>query len=47
MDSKVPSILYYRQDGSVHSVGADAVLPGMDLEAEDQDLFLVEWSVSS
>ncbi|EJF61940.1 hypothetical protein DICSQDRAFT_161253 [Dichomitus squalens LYAD-421 SS1] len=42
-DSKIPSILYYRQDGSVHSAGAEAALPGMDLEAEDQELVLVEW----
>ncbi|TBU25276.1 hypothetical protein BD311DRAFT_853631 [Dichomitus squalens] len=42
-DSKIPSILYYRQDGSVHSAGAEAALPGMDLEAEDQELVFVEW----
>ncbi|KAI0350808.1 hypothetical protein OH77DRAFT_1412306 [Trametes cingulata] len=42
-DSKIPSILYYRQDGSVHSVGAEAAQPGMELEAEDEDLIFVEW----
>ncbi|KAL1941029.1 hypothetical protein VTO73DRAFT_7665 [Trametes versicolor] len=42
-DSKIPSILYYRRDGTVHSVGAEAALPGMELEAEDEDLVFVEW----
>ncbi|KAI0367126.1 hypothetical protein BV20DRAFT_1055106 [Pilatotrama ljubarskyi] len=42
-DSKIPSILYYRQDGTVHSVGAEAAQPGMELEAEDEDLIFVEW----
>ncbi|TBU27625.1 hypothetical protein BD311DRAFT_778837 [Dichomitus squalens] len=41
-DWKIPSILCYRQDGSVHSVGAEAAPPGLDLEAEYQDLVLVE-----
>ncbi|RPD55189.1 hypothetical protein L226DRAFT_493295 [Lentinus tigrinus ALCF2SS1-7] len=42
-DSKIPSILYYRRDGSVHSAGAQAAAPGMDLVAEDEDLIFVEW----
>ncbi|KAI0628133.1 hypothetical protein C8Q77DRAFT_1162430 [Trametes polyzona] len=42
-DSKIPSILYYRRDGTVHSVGAEAAMPGMELEAEDEDLVFVEW----
>ncbi|KAL1941016.1 hypothetical protein VTO73DRAFT_7652 [Trametes versicolor] len=42
-DSKIPSILYYRQDGTVHSVGAEAAIPGIELEAEDEDLVFVEW----
>ncbi|KAI9060753.1 hypothetical protein FKP32DRAFT_1577403 [Trametes sanguinea] len=41
--SKIPSILYYRQDGTVHSAGAEAAQPGMDLAAEDEDLVFVEW----
>lgn len=46
-DSKIPSILYYRRDGTVHSVGAEAALPGMELEAEDEDLVFVEWCAHS
>ncbi|KAI8977711.1 hypothetical protein BD414DRAFT_538976 [Trametes punicea] len=42
-DSKIPSILYYRQDGTVHSVGAEAAQPGMELEAEDEGLVFVSW----
>ncbi|KAI0708756.1 hypothetical protein C8T65DRAFT_650008 [Cerioporus squamosus] len=42
-DSKIPSILYYRRDGSVHSAGAQAAAPGMDLVSEDEDLTFVEW----
>ncbi|KAI0773051.1 hypothetical protein BD413DRAFT_656213 [Trametes elegans] len=42
-DSKIPSILYYRRDGTVHSIGAEAAQPGMELEAEDEDLVFVEW----
>ncbi|OJT02592.1 Heat shock 70 kDa protein 12B [Trametes pubescens] len=42
-DSKIPSILYYRRDGTVHSIGAEAAHPGIELEAEDEDLVFVEW----
>ncbi|KAI0738321.1 hypothetical protein C8Q80DRAFT_1113973 [Daedaleopsis nitida] len=42
-DTKIPSILYYRPDGTVHSAGAEAAVPGIELEAEDEDLFLVQW----
>ncbi|KAI0629325.1 hypothetical protein C8Q77DRAFT_1220485 [Trametes polyzona] len=42
-DSKIPSILYYRPDGTVHSAGAEAALPGIELEAEDDQLVFVEW----
>ncbi|KAI0704722.1 hypothetical protein C8Q76DRAFT_631038 [Earliella scabrosa] len=42
-DSKIPSILYYNQDGTVHSAGAEAAAPGMDIQAEDLDLHFVEW----
>ncbi|KAI0750425.1 hypothetical protein C8Q74DRAFT_1374012 [Fomes fomentarius] len=42
-DSKIPSILYYRPDGTVHSAGAEAAAPGMEFEAEDHDLVFVEW----
>ncbi|KAI0738326.1 hypothetical protein C8Q80DRAFT_1275839 [Daedaleopsis nitida] len=42
-DSKIPSILYYHQDGTVHSAGAEAAAPGMEFEAEDHELVFVEW----
>ncbi|KAL6306646.1 hypothetical protein BKA93DRAFT_133315 [Sparassis latifolia] len=42
-DSKIPSILYYDQDGKVRAVGAEAALPNMDLQVEDEDLIFVEW----
>ncbi|PIL25741.1 hypothetical protein GSI_11491 [Ganoderma sinense ZZ0214-1] len=42
-NSKIPSILYYRQDGTLHSAGAEAKAPGMDIVAEDENLLLVEW----
>ena len=44
-DSKIPSIMYYNQDGSVHSAGAEATAPGIELDAEDNELILVEWFV--
>ncbi|KAI1793722.1 hypothetical protein LXA43DRAFT_202911 [Ganoderma leucocontextum] len=40
---KIPSILYYRQDGTLHSAGAEATVPGMELVVEDEDLIFVEW----
>lgn len=46
-DSKIPSILYYSSDGTVRAVGAEAALPSMALEAEDEDLIFVEWCVVS
>ncbi|KAH9940096.1 uncharacterized protein BXZ73DRAFT_43137 [Epithele typhae] len=42
-DSKIPSILYYKPDGSVACAGAEAALPGTDLEVEDNDYRFVEW----
>ncbi|PIL34614.1 hypothetical protein GSI_03393 [Ganoderma sinense ZZ0214-1] len=42
-NSKIPSVLYYRQDGTLHSVGAEAKAPGMELVAEDENLIFVEW----
>ena len=44
-DSKIPSILYYNPDGTVHSAGAEAARPGIEIEAEDNELVLVEWFV--
>ncbi|KAI0704701.1 hypothetical protein C8Q76DRAFT_801605 [Earliella scabrosa] len=40
---KIPSIMYYRPDGTVHSIGAEAAIPGIELDAEDEDLFYVQW----
>lgn len=40
---KIPSILYYTQDGKVYAAGAEAASPSMKLEAEDEDLIPVEW----
>ncbi|KAI0750422.1 hypothetical protein C8Q74DRAFT_368077 [Fomes fomentarius] len=42
-DSKIPSILYYRPDGTLHSAGAEAAVPGIELEAEDENLIFVQW----
>lgn len=42
-NSKIPSIMYYNPDGSVRAVGAEAALPGLALDAEDQNLHFVEW----
>ena len=44
---KIPSILYYNPDGTVHSVGAEAAVPGMELEASDKNLIFVDWYVNS
>lgn len=42
-DHKIPSILWYTQNGDVRAAGAEARDPGMTLVAEDEDLILVEW----
>ncbi|GJE90679.1 HSP70 family protein [Phanerochaete sordida] len=42
-DFKIPSILYYTQEGQVRAAGAEARDPGMTLVAEDEDLLFVEW----
>lgn len=42
-DFKIPSILYYTQDGKVHAAGAEAAAPLMKLEAEDLNLVFVQW----
>ncbi|KAI0656117.1 hypothetical protein C8Q70DRAFT_1056983 [Cubamyces menziesii] len=42
-DTKIPSIIYYRPDGTIHSIGAEAALPGIDLQADDEELIFVEW----
>lgn len=42
-DPKIPSILYYTQDGKVHAAGAEAASPTLKAEAEDDGLVFVEW----
>ncbi|KAI0628248.1 hypothetical protein C8Q77DRAFT_1149000 [Trametes polyzona] len=42
-DNKIPSILYYKPDGTIHSVGAEAAAPAVDAVAEDEGLVLVKW----
>ncbi|KAI0701306.1 hypothetical protein BC835DRAFT_1404545 [Cytidiella melzeri] len=42
-DFKIPSVLWYTQDGQVRAAGAEARAPKMTLIAEDEDLILVEW----
>lgn len=45
-DFKIPSVLWYTQDGKVRAAGAEARDPGMFLAAEDEDLVFVEWYVN-
>ena len=45
-DAKIPSVLYYTEDGSLFAAGAEAMSPAMRLEAEDNNLIFVEWYVS-
>ncbi|KAI0750429.1 hypothetical protein C8Q74DRAFT_1394251 [Fomes fomentarius] len=39
--SKIPSIIYYYPDGRLHSIGADAIRPGIEFEVEDYSLILL------
>ena len=39
--------MYYFPNGTVHSAGAEAARPGIDLDAEDEDLSFVQWLVHS
>ncbi|KAJ3012576.1 hypothetical protein NUW54_g1828 [Trametes sanguinea] len=41
--TKIPSVLYYYPSGDIHSAGAEATLPDIELEAQDLGLILVEW----
>ncbi|KAI9060751.1 hypothetical protein FKP32DRAFT_1595071 [Trametes sanguinea] len=41
--TKIPSVLYYYPSGAIHSAGAEATLPDIELEAQDLGLILVEW----
>ncbi|KAI0079324.1 hypothetical protein K474DRAFT_1659403 [Panus rudis PR-1116 ss-1] len=42
-DAKIPTVLYYTQDGRVRYVGAEAISSTAKLEAEDEDLIFVQW----
>lgn len=42
-DTKIPSVLYYSQEGEVRAVGAEARLDATRLDAMDEDWILVEW----
>ncbi|KAI0738318.1 hypothetical protein C8Q80DRAFT_1275832 [Daedaleopsis nitida] len=42
-DYRIPTIIYYRKDGSVHSVGAQAASEDLDMEPDFKDLVLSNW----
>jgi hypothetical protein len=42
-DSKIPTIIYYDQEGKVRAVGAEAVRAGIEEEAEDGQWTKSEW----
>jgi hypothetical protein len=42
-DSKIPTVIYYDQDGNVRAVGAEAVREGIEDEAEDSQWTKSEW----
>ena len=42
-DTKIPSILYYDEDGEVRAAGAEAVSDGTRIEAEDEGWVRAEW----
>ncbi|KAK1234966.1 hypothetical protein PQX77_001822, partial [Marasmius sp. AFHP31] len=42
-DSKIPSIVYYDQEGNVRAVGAEATEDSFLEEAEDEEYIGVEW----
>jgi molecular chaperone DnaK (HSP70) len=44
-DSKIPSILYYDQDGELRAVGAEALQEHIIEEAEDHGWIKLEWSI--
>jgi hypothetical protein len=41
--SKIPTIIYYDQQGKVCAVGAEAVREGIEEEAEDGNWVKAEW----
>ena len=42
-DSKIPTVIYYDQDGKVCAVGAEALREGIEDEAEDGQWTKAEW----
>ncbi|KIP03242.1 hypothetical protein PHLGIDRAFT_130274 [Phlebiopsis gigantea 11061_1 CR5-6] len=42
-DFKVPSIVYYSEDGAVRAIGAETLEPGFELKVQDESLTRVEW----
>jgi hypothetical protein len=42
-DSKIPTIIYYDQDGNVRAVGAEAVREGIEDDAEYGQWTKAEW----
>jgi hypothetical protein len=45
-DAKIPSIIYYDQQGSVRAVGAEALLESNIEQASDENWIKVEWWLS-
>ena len=43
MASKIPTIIYYDQEGEVRAVGAEAVREGVFEEAEENGWVKAEW----
>ena len=44
-DSKIPSILYYDQEGHLRAAGAEATQESVIEKAEDEGWAKLEWSV--
>jgi hypothetical protein len=42
-DSKIPTIIYYDQEGEVCAVGAEATIEGIEQTAEDEGWTKAEW----
>ena len=42
-DFKIPTVLWYTQEGEVRAAGAEAHSSAMTLIAEDEDLIFVQW----
>jgi hypothetical protein len=45
-DSKIPTIIYYDEDGKVRAVGAEAASEAIEERAEDEGWTKAEWSVA-